>query len=60
MIDYDELLESKKSHIFNGIDELLEKGSSHKETLELMKELLKKTRVRKSIEEYGNEQLEEF
>jgi len=59
MTDYDKVLESKKSHILNGIDELLEKGSDHKETLELMKELLKKARVRRSIEEYINEQLEE-
>lgn len=59
MADYDEIWNQKKSDILNGIDRLLEEGTVEKETLEVMKVLLEKAKVKRSMEEFMDDQLEE-
>ena len=45
-----------KKNLLNQLDAAIERGNVDKETLELMKELLKNARVKTSITEYFKDQ----
>jgi hypothetical protein len=56
---YDKILQQRKNDILNSIDELIEQGTIEKETLEVMKALVKKIKINKvSMEDFMDEQLE--
>jgi len=60
MDDYDKILQQRKNDILNSIDELIEQGTVEKETLEVMKALVKEVKINKvSMEDFMDEQLEE-
>ncbi len=52
----EEFWEKKKLDLINNIDIAMENGEADKEILELMKEFVKGTKVKSSIEDYFNEQ----
>jgi len=55
-MDVEKLWGTKKSELLNNINKTIETGGVDKETLELMKELLKATNVKISINEYFKDQ----
>jgi hypothetical protein len=61
-VDYEseKIWQSKKSQLLKSIDELLEKENAEKETLKVMKALLEQAKVRVSMENFMEEQLEEL
>ena len=59
MTGYDDVWKQKKEDILNGIDKLMEEGSVDKGILELMKELAEGAKVKPSMGEYMDDQLEE-
>ena len=59
MTDYDDVWKQKKEDILNGIDKLMEEGFVDKDILNLMKELAEKAKIRPSMGEYMDDQLEE-
>ena len=59
MTGYDDIWKQKKEDILSGINKLMKDESVDKEILELMKELAKGAKMKPSIGEYMDEQLEE-
>ena len=59
MANYDDIWKQRKKDILNGINKLMEEGSVDKEILELMKEFTKRAKVKSSMEDYLDDQLEE-
>jgi len=48
----DDFLQKQKSALLTSINETMEKGTVDKEVLEIMKELVDKIKIKKSMEEY--------
>jgi tRNA(Phe) wybutosine-synthesizing methylase Tyw3 len=59
MTGYDDVWKQKKEDILNGIDKLMEEESVDKDVLDVMKEMVERTKVIPSIGDYMDEQLEE-
>ncbi len=54
--DIERLWEEKKLDLIDNIDTAMESGETDKDTLEIMKEFVKGTKVKSSIGDYFNEQ----
>jgi len=48
----DDFLQKQKCDLLTSIDKTMEKGNVDKEVLEIMKELVDKIKIKKSMEEY--------